>query len=165
MFDPFPFRSPLWLKQITTPIAEYTNSPTLPLHIHEVLFAAFLYQFTLITVSPALSSFFFGPKYLKLSYRTRFNWDVHVVSLFQSIVVCAIALHVAYNDKERNAMNWQERVYGYTGGLGLVQAFACGYFLWDLYICTRYISMFGVGMLAHAVSALNVYSFGFVSSY
>jgi hypothetical protein len=162
MFDPFPLRSPPWLRQLVTPLAEYTNLPALPLHIHEILFTALLYQVTLTTISPALSSFLFGQKYLKLSTRNRFNWDVHVVSLVQSILVCFIALYVAYNDKERNAMNWQERVYGYTGALGLVQGFACGYFIWDFYVCTRYFSMFGPGMLAHAVAALNVYIFGFV---
>jgi TLC domain len=60
-------------------------------------------------------------------------------------------------------MEWQERVYGYTGGTALIQAFATGYFVWDLYICIRYFKLFGPGMLAHAISALNVYSGGYVS--
>jgi hypothetical protein len=162
MFDPFPLRNSPWLVDLITPFAKKANLPTLPLHIHQIIFAAALYQFILTILSPVLSNFIFGEKYRKLSPRTRFNWDIHVVSLVQSILVCGIALYVACNDKERNLMDWKERVYGYTGALGLVQAFATGYFLWDLYICIRYYSIFGPGMLAHALSALNVYSFGFV---
>jgi hypothetical protein len=60
-------------------------------------------------------------------------------------------------------MGWRERVYGYSGGEGLVQSFAAGYFVWDLYVCVRYYSLFGFGMLAHAVTSQAVYSGGFVS--
>jgi TLC domain-containing protein len=163
MFDPFPFQNPPWLKSFITPYAERFNLPALPLHVHEVLFAAISYQLILTVFSPVLSSVFFGQKYHKLTPRNRFNWDVHVVSFVQSIVVCGLALYVSYKDEERNAMHWQERIYGYTGALGLVQAFACGYFVWDLYVCIRYYSLFGAGMLAHAIAALLVYSLGFVS--
>jgi TLC domain len=164
MLDPIPARNPPWLRALITPFADLTNLPTLKHHIHEVVFAAALYQFVLIIVSPVVSSFLFRQRYNNLSTRTRFNWDVHVVSLVQSILVCVVALYVNVYDQERSVMGWKERVYGYTGGLGAVQAMACGYFVWDLYICIRYIDLFGPGMLAHAIAALNVYSFGFVSS-
>ena len=61
-------------------------------------------------------------------------------------------------------MEWEERVWGYTGGGGLIQAFATGYFVWDLAICARNVGIFGAGMLAHAVAALVVFALGFVSS-
>lgn len=60
-------------------------------------------------------------------------------------------------------MTKQERVYGYTGGGGLIQAFAGGYFLWDLVVTVQNVRVFGVGMLFHAISALCVFSLGFVS--
>lgn len=91
------------------------------------------------------------------------TWDVHVVSFIQSVWVCVLALWVMRVDQERASMSWEQRVWGYTGALGLVQACACGYFVWDLWVSARYLSMFGWGMLAHAVSALTVYAFGFVS--
>lgn len=59
-------------------------------------------------------------------------------------------------------MDWKERVWGYTGGGGMIQALAAGYFLWDLQICIRYLKVFGWGMLMHAVAALVVFSLGFV---
>ncbi len=60
-------------------------------------------------------------------------------------------------------MNALERVYGYTGAAGTVQGLAAGYFLWDLIVCSRHIKVFGPGLWAHAVCALVVFSFGFVS--
>jgi hypothetical protein len=163
MLDPLPLRSPPWLQKLALPISTHLSTPTLPPHIHQVVFAFGLYQFTFVYLSPVLSTLLFPNSYPRLSRRTRINWDVHVVSLVQSLLVCALAAYVMVYDTERMAMGWRERVYGYTGALGLNQAFGCGYFLWDLYVCVRYFSMFGPGMLAHAVSALAVYSFGFVS--
>ncbi|KAL8954217.1 MAG: hypothetical protein Q9193_007330, partial [Seirophora villosa] len=64
-------------------------------------------------------------------------------------------------DDERTHMDWKERVWGYTGGGGMIQAFATGYFLWDLQICLRYFGVFGIGLLMHAVAALVVFSLGF----
>ena len=60
-------------------------------------------------------------------------------------------------------MGWEERVWGYTGAGGLIQAFAAGYFVWDFGICAGNVDIFGWGMLAHAVSALVVFGLGFVS--
>jgi hypothetical protein len=158
MLDPFPFHT-----AALEPLAAYTGLSTLPLHIHEVLLSALGYTFIQVYVSPTLSTFLFPSTYPKLSRRSRLNWDVHVVSFVQSVWVCVLALWVMREDRERAAMNWEQRVLGYTGALGLVQAFACGYFVWDLWVSARYLSMFGLGMLAHAVSALTVYAFGFVS--
>lgn len=60
-------------------------------------------------------------------------------------------------------MTAQERVHGYTGAAGMIQGLATGYFLWDLMITLQNLRVFGIGMLAHATSALLVFSFGFVS--
>ena len=60
-------------------------------------------------------------------------------------------------------MDWEGRVYGYTGAGGMLQGFAAGYFLWDLCVCITNVSVFGPGLLAHAIAALTVFSFGFVS--
>jgi hypothetical protein len=80
----------------------------------------------------------------------------------QSTIICVLALWVTVKDEERSNMNWAGRVHGYTGAGGLIQAFAGGYFLWDLVITLQNVSIFGPGMLAHAISALFVFSLGFV---
>ena len=163
MHDPFPFERPEYLVKYVQPVADALHLHTLPLHFHEVLFAFALYHFTNKYVSPAFSRYFFPNVYPQLNVRTKLNWDVHIVSFVQSTVICGLALWVMLADEERNQMGKIERVHGYTGGTGLVQAFAGGYFLWDLMVTVQNISVFGIGMLFHAISALCVFSLGFVS--
>ncbi|KAL8647679.1 MAG: hypothetical protein Q9226_006340 [Calogaya cf. arnoldii] len=161
MHDPFPISPPPLLVKATTPLAEFLSLSTLPIHIHELLFAALSYHFICAYVSPFLSRRLFPDIYPSLPLRSRVNWDVHVVSLVQSVVVCAAAIWVMIADKERKSMGWEERIWGYTGADGMIQAFAAGYFLWDLQICLRYLGIFGPGLLMHAVAALIVFSLGF----
>lgn len=165
MRDPFP-PPPPWLVEFTKPYAEALHLPSLPYHIHEVLFAFILYQSTQSFFSPVLSNLFFPNIYPKLTRRTRINWDVHVVSLLQSCLINGLALWVMFNDEERYDMRHSavERVYGYTGASGLIQALATGYFVWDIVVSTRFVKIFGPGIWAHAVTALSVFSLGFVSS-
>lgn len=161
MLDPFPFEAPAALQQAIKPFADYMSFKTLPLHIHELIFAVLLYHVTNTVVSPWISTRLFPNIYPQFNRRTRLNWDVHVVSLLQSCLINVLALWVSIVDNERAEMDWEARVWGYTGANGLIVAFACGYFVWDLYISLRYVKVFGLGLLAHAVSALSVYSFGF----
>lgn len=163
MLDPIP-PPPSALFTFTKPWADALSLPTLPYHIHEVLFALALYQGTQSILSPLLSNALFPRIYQNLNRRTRINWDVHVVSMVQSCLINTLALWVMFTDEERGQMGGSvvERVYGYTGASGLIQGLACGYFLWDLVVSTRYIGIFGLGIWAHAVTAFFVFSFGFV---
>ncbi|KAF2091449.1 TRAM, LAG1 and CLN8 domain-containing protein [Saccharata proteae CBS 121410] len=161
MHDPFPFAAPAALQRLVQPYADHLSLQTLPMHMHEIIAAALLYHLTCIFVSPALSTRLFPSIYTKLNRRTRLNWDVHVVSLVQSLLINVVALWISAVDEERSGMDWRQRVWGYTGAGGLVQALACGYFVWDLWISVRYVKVFGLGLLAHAVSALAVFSLGF----
>lgn len=85
--------------------------------------------------------------------------------MLQSLLINTAALWVMFTDQERKDMNNSsvERIYGYTGASGLIQALATGYFLWDFVVSARYLKIFGPGILAHAVTALCVFSLGFVS--
>ncbi|KAI9807140.1 MAG: hypothetical protein M1825_005858 [Sarcosagium campestre] len=160
MQDPLP-PPPAFLRKLTQPLADYLALTTLPLHIHEVLFAFTCYHVINTRVSPWISARLFPNTYPQLSRKTRINWDVHVVSLCQSTVINVLALWVLWTDQTRVEMDWRERVWGYTGAGGMIQGFAAGYFLWDLFVSTANVASFGWGMLAHAVCALIVFSFGF----
>ncbi|EAW08113.1 TLC domain-containing protein [Aspergillus clavatus NRRL 1] len=160
MLDPLP-PSPKWLRDAVEPWAVYLNIPAVTDHVHEIIAAFAFYQFIHSCLSPWLSPILFPRHYPKLNRRTKLNWDVHVVSLVQSVLINAVGLWVLFVDEERKSMTTAERIYGYTGGCALVAALATGYFIYDLYISTVYLKMFGVGMLFHAVSALWVFSFGF----
>lgn len=164
MRDPVP-PPPAFLFNAVKPYADALTLSTLPYHVHEILVAAILYQSIQSYFSPALSTRLFPNIYPKLNRRTRINWDVHVVSLVQSLIINTLALWVMFKDVERHDMKNSviERIYGYTGAAGLIQGLAAGYFTWDLLVSTRYFKIFGLGIWAHAVTALVVFSFGFVS--
>lgn len=162
MKDPFPLEPIPWLAKASEPYAELFAMPSLPLHIHEVVASALLYTVIYWPISPILSKLVVGGRYNALPRRRRINWDAHVVSMFQSCLINALSLWVIYADDERRDMDTQERVWGYTGASGMIQALAAGYFLWDLVVTSFNMDVFGIGTLAHAVSALAVYSFGFV---
>ncbi|TGJ78113.1 hypothetical protein E0Z10_g10652 [Xylaria hypoxylon] len=161
MKDPFPIPPIPALSAAVQPWADYFNLPTLPLHIHEIVIIAAFYEFIRSVVSPVLSNRLFPAQYNALSKSKKLNWDVHVVSLVQSTTINALALWVMYVDEERKQMDWQERLWGYSGGAAMIQALAAGYFLWDFFVTAANVNVFGLGMLAHAISALLVYSFGF----
>ena len=163
MKDPFPIPPIPWLSKAVQPFADTFSLTTLPLHIHEVVGSFLLYTFINIVVAPRVSTWLFPVKYAKLSPERKINWDVHVVSLSQSLLINTLALWVMWTDEDRKAMDWQQRVWGYTGAAGMIQGMAAGYFLWDLMVTLQNVRLFGYGMLAHALSALLVFSFGFVS--
>ncbi|KAK5108543.1 hypothetical protein LTR62_008200 [Meristemomyces frigidus] len=165
MRDPFPIAPPPVLVRLTKPYADALGLSTLPLHIHEVLFALCLYTFVCTVVSPYLSKKFYPERYAALNHRTKVSWDVHVVSFVQSCIICSLSLYIILFDEDRKswrgADRWQERVWGYSGATGLCQSFALGYFTWDLIMCTWRVDIFGWGMLAHAVSAVSVFALGY----
>jgi ABC-type Fe3+-siderophore transport system permease subunit len=162
MKDPFPLPPIAWLSERIQPFADYFDLPTLPLHVHEVLAAALLYSVIFWPISPWISNLLAPEHYSKLSRKRRLNWDAHVVSMVQSCLINALAVWVMFADAEMSNMGWEERIWGYTGGAGFIQALAAGYFLWDLVVTSLNFDVFGIGTLAHAVAALLVYSLGFV---
>ncbi|RHZ61948.1 TLC domain-containing protein [Aspergillus thermomutatus] len=160
MIDPIP-PPPRWLRDLVEPWAVHLNIPAVTDHVHEIIAAFAVYQFIHSYLSPWLSPRLFPRHYPNLNKRTKLNWDVHVVSLIQSVLINAVALWVIFTDNERKSMSTAERVYGYSGACALISALAAGYFIYDLYVSTVYVKIFGIGMLFHAVSALWVFSFGF----
>lgn len=167
MKDPFPIAPPEALVSLVKPLADSLSLPTLALHAHEVLFAFFLYTFVDVVVSPIISKALFPQTYNKLNRRSRINWDVHVVSFFQAVLISVLSLWVIFCDEERKETRprerWESRIYEYSGAGGMLQSFALGYFMWDFIMCSWHIEIFGLGMLAHAISAFSVFALGYVS--
>ncbi|KAJ5909004.1 hypothetical protein N7495_001686 [Penicillium taxi] len=160
MLDPLG-DAPAWLQSLAEPYTLRLNSPTLTQHIHEAILAFVFYLSVHYIVSPLLSPVLFPRSYPNLNPRTKLNWDIHAVSLIQSVIISGAALWVMFTDNERSSMTAGERVFGYTGACGLIQALALGYFVYDLIVSVRYFNLFGIGMLFHAISALWVFSLGF----
>ena len=70
-----------------------------------------------------------------------------------------------FTDKERAGWSASQRVWGYTGATGMIQAFSTGYFLWDLMTGVLDFDVHGSGVVAHAISALAVSGLGYVRLY
>jgi hypothetical protein len=135
------------------------------LHVHEIFLSFLFYHSINLFISPALSAYLYPTIYPRLRPRTKVSWDAHVVSLVQSCIINTLAAMVMVMDNERKIMGPKERLWGYTGATGMVQGFAAGYFMWDLWTGVRDIDVHGLGAVIHAVCALAVSMLGFVSSF
>jgi TLC domain len=96
--------------------------------------------------------------YNALRTRAKINWDIHVVSMIQCVLICFLAIF-ALEDPQLK----EDRVFGYSAFGADVSALACGYFVWDTYVSFKYIKLFGVGFALHGLASLAVFLFGFVS--
>lgn len=166
MIDPLRAWASRPLQELLADPAHALHLSALPLHLHEVLIALGLYTFVANVISPFLSARIVSETYAKLDHGGRINWNVHVVSFVQSIIVNALSLYVIFYDEQRKAWRpddqWAMRIWGYTGLTGLLQSFALGYFLWDLYMCIRHVGIFGWGMVVHALASSSMFIIGFV---
>ncbi|TEY50706.1 hypothetical protein BOTCAL_0274g00050 [Botryotinia calthae] len=160
MLDPF-FSPPKIFGTKVQVLADFLNLQTLPYHIHEIVIAFCFYTIIDTYVSQIISSRLFPKIYPSLSHRVKINWNIHFVSFVQSTVICLLALWVLWTDDERWDMDWRGRIWGYTGAGGLVQAFAMGYFLWDLMASIVHLDALGWSSLIHAICALLVVGIGF----
>jgi hypothetical protein len=152
------------LENLVKPLALKLELNTLPQHIHHVLGAYFLYEFIFKVASPAISSALV-PKYKTFDTRTRVNWDIHVVSMVQCLIISTLAVNVILTDPTREKAAetdyWRDRLWGYSEATGTVQGFAAGYFLWDVVACTTNIDSQGIAGLLHGLAALTISGLGF----
>lgn len=135
---------------LVEPLASYLGYSVLPTHISEIILAASFYQ-AIFLLSGYITPRVFPP-YRALSAKTKVNFDIHVVSHIQAILIVLLSFPM-FGDKDLAV----DRVYSYTPYSGFVSALAIGYFIWDIGVCVRYIKMFGVGFLVHGVSAFFVF--------
>jgi hypothetical protein len=145
------------------PWADSLGLHALPLHVHEIFLAFAFYHFIFKYLAPSISILVIPNRYRSFNFKTSLKWNVQCVSMVQSILICTLALTVMSKDEHRKIMTPEERVWAYDGPAGTVQAFATGYFVWDLVVSLQYINDLGILSLIHALSCLAVYSLGFVS--
>ena len=156
-----------WLIDVEKPLhafCERYHLTTLPFHAHQVFGAFVVYEAIFIFFSPFFSPIFFARPYNRLPRRSQVNWNVRVVSSIQATFICLSALRVIFSNTSRQQSSRDERLWGYSRGSGRVQAFAAGYFLWDVLVSVQYLGVLGISSLIHALCALTVTFTGFVSS-
>jgi hypothetical protein len=151
-------------QQSLTAFCNSNHLTTLPLHAHQVLMSFLVYEGIFLILSPTISNILFPNVYGRFPRRTKVNWDARVVSFIQATFVSFMALQVILGEDEaRSSMTRDDRLWGYSPASGKVQAFAAGYFLWDVLLCVRHLDVQGISALTHAVCALIITVTGFVS--
>lgn len=162
MLDPLP-PSP-WLRDVVEPFTRKLHLYTLTLHLHEVLFSYFAYVVVNSVVAPRLSARLLPATYAQFPPRTKLQWNLHVTSFVNATFLSIAVPYLLYADKDRLNATWEERLWGYTGAGGLVQALGAGYFLWDVQVSSTNVNTLGLLNLLHAVVGLCVSILGFVRS-
>lgn len=120
-------------------------------HAHEAVISFFLYQFVLYPViAPWLNRVLLGKHYEDKSQVEKINFDIHTVSMFQSVVSIFLIWPLLWLPFGMNLVTY------YNSYASFVSAITAGYFLWDIYVCLKYYKLFGVGFLFHAVAALCI---------
>ncbi|KAK6202599.1 TLC domain-containing protein [Scheffersomyces amazonensis] len=144
------------------PFLKYRPFPAEPAnyfeaHWHEAI-VSFLFYTIAQQVSKPISAHYFGKTYTSLKYKTKVNFDIHVVSMVQCFISISLLLPMW------NHSHWQNRVndplnsvVGYTPYGGLVASLTLGYFLWDLMVCLVHFDIFGIGFLFHGFAAAFVF--------
>lgn len=146
--DPFllcGWQPPFVQNKLVLSAANSTGYKALPLHLHEILFAAVFYE-VLYRVSSVLSPRL-CQSYRALTRRTQINFDIHIVSMIQALLILALSYPLFGDEVLAQSPN------AYTPYSGFVCAMALGYFVWDSYVCLRYIKLFGPGFLVHGLAA------------
>lgn len=138
------------------PFPETSTTP-LVAHWHEIV-GSFLMYVLVQKLSPMVCSRLFGKSYTQLNYKTKINFDIHVVSMVQC-VVSVLALIPMWNHPtwKNRELDHASAVFAYYPYGAFVSSISVGYFLWDLVVCFKYMNLFGAGFLVHAVSALFVF--------
>ncbi|CAH00642.1 Tda4p [Kluyveromyces lactis] len=120
-------------------------------HLHEALISFVVYQFILYPfVVPKLNEWFFKEHYTERDEPDKINFDIHTVSMIQSVVSLYLIWPLLWIPFGFNVATY------YNSYASMVSAVSIGYFMWDLYICLRYFKLFGIGFLFHAVAAFAV---------
>lgn len=137
---------------------------TLPFHVHHLIWAFSAYEAIFLLISPAASQLIAGKTYSTLDRRTKINWSIRVVSFIQSVFISSCAIAIIQTDPERRNADSKERLWAYNASSGRVQAFAAGYFLYDVMISIQHLDVSGPSALVHAVCAFGITMLGFVSA-
>jgi hypothetical protein len=151
------------LQILVKPFADALGLATLSLHVHEILYATIFYFAIFTVVAPIISKSIISDRYEAFDFKTSLKFRIQCVSLVQSIFISSLALWVMLNDQHWKSVSTPEgRIWDCDGLWGSVQAFATGYFVYDLLLNLRYIKLLGLAMTLHGSSCLTIYMLGFV---
>lgn len=148
--DPFSHIELPFLNKEVLQFSQKYGYTMLPLHFHEIILSFVAYNsifYLSKLISPRLVT-----SYKSLSLRTQINFDIHVVSMVNCLVLLVTSFPL-FGDEELA----KDTVSGYTPYGGFVAAITIGYFLWDCYVSIMYINFFGAGFVLHGLGSLFVF--------
>lgn len=149
------------------PLAKYRPFPAEPTsvfaaHWHELV-GSFIFYVIIQALSDPIFSRIMGTRYTSLPKKVKINFDIHVVSMVQCFVSISVLVPHLFNSHYLNRVEDPVgSLKGTTPFGGMVCALTVGYFVWDVYVCTKYYSIFGLGFLFHGFAAMYAYSCGFI---
>lgn len=139
----------------TDPLLKYSwfpDSESLYLsHLHEIVYSFLFYQVVFFYVAPRINSLLFGSHYTGLkNKKAKIDFDVHTVSMFQCVVSFAVIYPILFLSVNLDVVDY------YDHACSLAAAVSAGYFIWDLTVCLKYFSLYGIEFTAHACVSLYV---------
>ncbi|SCU89568.1 LAFA_0E19174g1_1 [Lachancea sp. 'fantastica'] len=135
-------------------ISPFKNSENLLLRHSLEAVASFLVYLLIVErrLAPAINKRVFKKHYTQgIDSNTRLNYDIHTVSMVQCVISLALTAPILLQPLNTSVATFQDPFNS------MVAALTCGYFMWDLYVCLKYYSLFGAGFLGHAVASLYVF--------
>ncbi|KAF8637325.1 hypothetical protein AX17_002827 [Amanita inopinata Kibby_2008] len=140
-------------------IVEILGLSKLPPHLPALAISFFLFLFIHQVVSPILSRRVAPISYGAIkSRKARNTWAIHVVSQCHVLVIVPLALRYIMLEKP-DGDDHHDRAFGWDEHAGLVNAIACGYFLWDsLDAIVNFIDM---GFIIHGLACFAIYIMSF----
>ncbi|EMG46805.1 SPAC17A2.02c Uncharacterized TLC domain-containing protein C17A2.02c [Candida maltosa Xu316] len=140
----------------------FPENPSNPFtkHWHEIV-VSFVFYCLVQLISAPIFSIIMGKNYTKLPKGTRVNFDVHVTSMAQCFIsIVLFVLHLSNTHWVNRLDDPVNSLLGSTDFGEMVCAVTVGYFLWDIYVCARYYSLFGIGFLFHGFAAMYAFASG-----
>ncbi|SCU94177.1 LANO_0E05952g1_1 [Lachancea nothofagi CBS 11611] len=122
-------------------------------HSVEVVVSFLMYHFVFgMWLAPTINRIAFGKHYTELEDKnTKLNFDIHTVSMLQCVVSLSLTWPILFQPLSLSLATYQNPYNS------MVAAVTCGYFIWDLYVCLKHFSLFGIGFLGHALASLYVF--------
>lgn len=143
-------------------LSSWTNLRLLPQWYPMVLASFATYQLLYHVIGPSLTRWLLPDFYSNLSSRKRLDWDIHIVSFTNAVVITILSGRVVLYDKDWRQMDWERRAWDYTQPSALALSVGNGYFYWHLLQMIQHRKAYGMAMVVHASAVAFVMTLGFV---
>ncbi|CCF55762.1 hypothetical protein KAFR_0A03270 [Kazachstania africana CBS 2517] len=120
-------------------------------HLHEIVISFIFYNLLASYVAPKLNSLIFKRSYNDIkNKKSKIDFDIHTVSMFQAFISLYILYPTLFLPVNLDITSYHDDLSS------MVAALSIGYFLWDLSICIKHFSLYGIEFTAHALASLYI---------